>query len=113
MASFKRVDDQHTIQVEAKAASDLTLNVGDLISYIPSTQVAAKITKRSEVQTALGAGYKVLLVAQSDAVTDKSGLAYKNYNMSKTVVLGASATRIVVGYDVVDVENIVGYAAEA
>lgn len=112
MATFKHVDEQYTVQIDAKAASALTLHVGDLISYIPSTQVAAKITKVSEVQTALGNGYKVYLVAQADAITDKTGTAYKTYTFADTVVLNASTPRIVVCYEVEDYTNIDGYAAE-
>jgi diphthamide biosynthesis methyltransferase len=121
MATFKRFDNQKAVQFECGQASGnssaLTLNVGDLVSYVPATNIVAKITKASEVSTALGAGYKVYLIAQGDAVTNKSGTEYKTYKIGKTVTIpaysaGNAKTALLVGYDVTDVNNIDGYAAE-
>lgn len=113
MAKFKRVADQYTEQVDAKLSSGTaTWNVGDLFSYVHSTKVAAKITKASEVEAALGAGKRVYLIAQSDAVTEKTGTAnIKTYKLAQTVAMGTTA-KIVVAYPVTDVTNIEGYAAE-
>lgn len=113
MASFKRFDNQQLHVVSAKLASGTaTWNVGDLISYIPATGVAAKITKASEVSTALGAGYKVYLLGLSDNVLHKLPTDYKTYKIANTVSM-TDAAKDIAGYDVTDVTNIDGYAAEA
>lgn len=112
MASFKRFDNQKVIVVSAKLASDTaTWKTGDLFSYIPATGVAAAITKASQVSTALGAGYKVFLVAMGDNVLQKLPTDYKTYNISGNVAMSTTAKNIA-AYDVVDVTNIDGYEAE-
>lgn len=113
MATFKRFDNQQVHVVSAKLASGTaTWNVGDLFSYVPATGVAAKITKASEVSTALGAGYKVYLVALSDNVLQKLPTNYKTYKIANTVSM-TDAAKDVAGYDVTDVTNINGYASES
>jgi len=112
MASFKKFDNQKVIVVSAKLASGTaTWKTGDLFSYIPATGVAAKITKASEVSSALGAGYKVFMVAMGDNVLQKLPTDYKTYKISGNVAMSTTA-KDVAGYDVTDVTNIDGYAAE-
>lgn len=111
--TFKKFDNQETVKVVAKlAASTANWKPGDLFSYVPSTGVAANITKASEVETALGAGSQVYMVAQSDQITEATPLAYKTYNISDVVAMSTTA-KTVVAYKVTDVENIVGYAKES
>lgn len=109
---FKKFDNQQVYQLEAKASVQIDAVVGDVISYVPSTQTAEKITKKSEAETALGAGKQLYLLAQSDAVTDKTGTAYKTYIIPRTITIGTDATTVVVGYRIDSIENVDGWEVE-
>lgn len=112
MATFKRISDFESRQVNVKLQSgSATWKVGDLFTYTASSEVGAKITKKSEVETALGAGKQVYLIAQGDDVTFKNGTEYKTYKLSQNVAMSTTA-KIVVAYPVTDVTNINGYEAE-
>ena len=54
MATFKKYENQVTKQVPVASVPSGGLKVGDLFTYTPASKAIAKITKASEVATALG-----------------------------------------------------------
>ena len=111
MATCKKFENQATKQILVASVPSGGLVAGDLFTYTPSTQAIAKITKASEVETAVGAGKEVYLVGQGDNVTDKAPSAYKNYNVSKAVAAGTN--KVVVAYPVTNATNIEGFEEES
>ena len=111
MAKFKRVNDQYTIGVEAYEALGDILYPGDVVSYNPATKEMVKLAELGDVKGAFDDGLTVLLLAQSDAVTNKTGTDdVKNYRVSREISFenntSAEATKLVVGYVVKDLTNI-------
>ena len=111
MATFKKYENQVTKQVPVASVPSGGLNVGDLFTYTPASKAIAKITKASEVATALGSGLEVYLVAQGDMITYNNATGYKEYKISDTVSAGSN--KIVVAYPVLNATNIDGFAAES
>ena len=109
---FKKFDEQQVYQVPAKHASGLELFVGDVISQNPATHEVAKVSKKSEAITALAAQKELYLIAQSDAVTEKTGTEYKNYNISRSVTLKAAEEKIIAAYRITMIDNVDGWEAE-
>ena len=111
MATFKKYENQVTKQVPVASVPSGGLKVGDLFNYTPASKAIAKITKASEVATALGSGLEVYLVAQGDMITYNEATGYKEYKISDTVSAGSN--KIVVAYPVLNATNIDGFAAES
>ena len=111
MATFKKYENQVTKQVPVASVPSGGLKVGDLFTYTPASKAIAKITKASEVTTALGSGLEVYLVAQGDMITYNEATGYKEYKISDTVSAGSN--KIVVAYPVLNATNIDGFAAES
>lgn len=111
MATFKKYENQVTKQVPVASVPSGGLKVGDLFTYTPASKAIAKITKASEVATALGSGLEVYLVAQGDMITYNEATGYKEYKISDTVSAGSN--KIVVAYPVLNATNIDGFAAES
>ena len=111
MATFKKYENQVTKQVPVASVPSGGLKVGDLFTYTPASKAIAKITKASEVTTALGSGLEVYLVAQGDMITYNEATGYKEYKVSDTVSAGSN--KIVVAYPVLNATNIDGFAAES
>lgn len=111
MATFKKYENQVTKQVPVASVPSGGLKVGDLFTYTPASKAIAKITKASEVATALGSGLEVYLVAQGDMITYNEATGYKEYKVSDTVSAGSN--KIVVAYPVLNATNIDGFAAES
>ena len=111
MATFKKYENQVTKQVPVASVPSGGLKVGDLFTYTPASKAIAKITKASEVATALGSGLEVYLVAQGDMITYNEATGYKEYTVSDTVSAGSN--KIVVAYPVLNATNIDGFAAES
>lgn len=111
MATFKKYENQVTKQVPVASVPSGGLKVGDLFNYTPASKAIAKITKASEVATALGSGLEVYLVAQGDMITYNEATGYKEYKVSDTVSAGSN--KIVVAYPVLNATNIDGFAAES
>lgn len=105
MAKFKRVADFEARQIEAISATS-SYNVGDVVSYVPSTKTIAKLSNVSDITAAFADGKEVYLLAQSDAVTEKTGTAYKSYAIGKAITVDSSVAKVVVGYAVEDSTNI-------
>ena len=111
MTTFKKYENQVTKQVPVASVPSGGLKVGDLFTYTPASKAIAKITKASEVATALGNGLEVYLVAQGDMITYNEATGYKEYKISDTVSAGSN--KIVVAYPVLNATNIDGFAAES
>lgn len=111
MAKFKRVNDQYTVGVEAYKTDGVALTTGDVVSYNPSSKEMSKLADLAGVKQAMDDGLTVLLLAQSDAVTNKTGTDdIKNYRVSREISFekntSAEAAKLVVGYVVKDLTNI-------
>lgn len=91
---FKKFEGQETVQIPV---TTINAKVGDLISVEEGVA-----TVHSTIADA-PAGKKLYIIAQSDAVTEKTGTAYKSYAISDTVV---AKEGIVVCYPVKDIEGL-------
>ena len=109
MAVFKRVNDQYTAQINACSLT-AELHVGDVVSYNPDSKEAVKLADLGDVKQAFDEGALVGIIAQSDAVTEKTGPVTKTYTVSTLVDMtnhaSAEATKIIVVYVVKDINNI-------
>ena len=106
---FKKYDEQQTYQVPAKNAAGINLAVGDVFSQNPSTHEIEKVTTKAAAITALENQKELYLVAQSDAITFKTGTEYKTYKISETVTAGANVETIIVAYRITMVDNVEGW----
>ena len=110
MAKFKRVNDQYTTQINAYCTATAQLYVGDVISFNSNTGEAVKLTDLASCVTAVGSGLQVYIIAQGDAVTEKTGTDYKTYTVSTLVDMTGHQTdgqeKIIVAYLVKDLTNI-------
>jgi hypothetical protein len=98
---FKKYDEQQTYQVPVSGSIDL--KVGDLFAYDIEAKTVTKVTNKDAAVTAIAAGQELYLVAQSDAITHKTGVEYKTYKISDEV-----KTSPVVAYRVTNIENVEG-----
>lgn len=105
---FKKYDEQQTYQVPAKNAAGIELVVGDVFSQNPATHEIEKIESVADAIAAMGDQKELYMVAQSDAVTFKTGTAYKTYKIDETVEADANEETIIVAYRVTMVDNIEG-----
>ena len=109
---FKKFDEQQVYQVPATNETGLELFVGDVISQNPATHEVEKVSKKSDAITALADQKELYLVAQSDAVTEKTGTEYKNYSISRLVNLKAGEEKIIAAYRITMIDNVEGWEAE-
>ena len=79
-----------------------------MISRNAATDEVAKITTMTAAKQAKADGLELYIVAQGDAVTNKTGTAYKNYKISQDVKVGiaASSATLIAGYRVDNLDNI-------
>lgn len=115
MATFKKFDNQEVYQLITDSA--VSANVGDVISYNPSSKEIVVVPSMDAAIEARGAeGKSLYLIAQSDAVTYKNGTSYKtkllersnpNYDVYST----GDAEHIVVAYRIENLANIEGLEA--
>lgn len=112
---FKKYDEQQTYQVECKNATggELNLKVGDVISVDIVSKEIAKIENKTAAEAALADQNELYLIAQSDAITEKTGVEYKSYKISDDVVFDQDETKIVVAYRITMVDNVTGEGWEA
>ena len=110
MAEFKRVNDQYTVHFEAYETAGNDLHVGDVLSYNPNTKEAAKLDGMDDVVTAASNGLEIFIIAQGDAVTEKTGTPYKTYTVSTIVDMSghtsSGSEKTITGYLVKDITNI-------
>lgn len=107
---FNKFDEQKVYQVSVNPSDSHELSVGDMIA-VDTAKDVSEITRVAQANEALAAGKTLYIIAQSDAVTDKTGTAYKSYDISRLVTLNAATPAVVVAYKVTDLENIEGLEA--
>lgn len=105
---FKKYDEQQVYQVPAKNAAGIELVVGDMFSQNPATHEIEKIESKAEAITALSAQKELYIVAQSDDITFKTGVAYKTYKIEDTVKAEANVETIIAAYRVTMIDNVEG-----
>lgn len=104
---FKKFDEQQVYQVPVIHETGAKLEVGDVFSYNPSTKAfVLKIDNVTDAFAAVGKGEDLYLIAQSDAVTEKTGTAYKSYAIDKTVNLKAGEEKVVAAYRITKIDNV-------
>lgn len=106
---FKKFDEQQVYQVSCTNPAlegELTLKVGDVFSVTPVTHEISKVVNKAAAVEAIADQNALYLVAQSDAVTEKTGTAYKSYAMDDSVTIKAEETKIVAAYRITDIENV-------
>lgn len=110
MAKFNRVDYQQVYSFDAYDADAVssTYKVGSVISRNKSTGEIAPIASAADAITALGNGLELYIIAQSDAVTYKTGTPYKSYALDDSVVVSTVSTSpsVIAGYRVDNIDNI-------
>lgn len=106
---FKKYDEQQTYQVPAKNAAGIDLAVGDVFSQNPATHEIEKVTTKAEAIAALADQKELYLIAQSDAITFKTGVEYKTYKISDLVNADANEETIIVAYRITMVDNVEGW----
>lgn len=110
MATFKRIDRQqvYSLEVYDSVDSGSGYKVGDVISRNPNTKEIDHCASASAARTALGNGDELYMIAQSDAVTLKSGTAYKTYKLNRSVTISdsSSALSLIAAYRVDNVDNV-------
>ena len=106
---FKKYDEQQVYQVPAKNDAGIDLAVGDVFSHNPANHEIEKITTKAEAIAALSDQKELYLVAQSDAITYKTGTNYKSYAIGDTVESDANVETIIAAYRVTMVDNVDGW----
>ena len=106
---FKKYDEQQVYQVPAKNEAGIDLAVGDVFSQNPATHEIEKVTTKAEAVAALADQKELYLVAQSDDITYKTGVAYKTYKIGETVTAEADVETIIAAYRITMVDNVEGW----
>lgn len=110
MAVFKRVDDQqvYTLNVYDADAVEGTYKVGDVIGKNADTDEISKISSFADAKLAKDDGLEIYLIAQSDAVTYKTGTPYKTYDVEREVVVSTQQNdkSLLAAYRVDNIDNI-------
>ena len=106
---FKKYDEQQVYQVPSVNAAGIELEVGDVFSHNPATKEIEQVTTKAEAITALADQKELYLVAQSDDITYKTGVAYKTYKIGETVNLEAGVEGIIAAYRITMVDNVEGW----
>lgn len=106
---FKKFDEQQVYQVPCMNAGGLELEVGDVISQNPDTHEVEQVSTKANAITALADQKELYLIAQSDAVTEKTGTEYKNYTIGRLVNLEAGVEKIVACYRITMIDNVEGW----
>lgn len=109
---FKKYDEQQVYQVSAKNAAGIDLAVGDVFSQNPSTHEIEKVVNKADAITALADQKELYLVAQSDAITYKTGTAYKTYAIGETVEADSNVETIIAAYRITMIDNVSGWEDE-
>lgn len=106
---FKKFDEQKVYQVPCVNAGGIELEVGDIFSHNPASHEVEQITSKGDALAIVNEGIRELyMVAQSDAVTEKTGTGYKDYNIGRLVNLEAGVEKIVAAYRVTMIDNVEG-----
>ena len=105
---FKKYNEQQVYQVPAKNEAGINLVVGNMFSQNPATHEIAKIESKADAVAALADQKELYIVAQSDAITFKTDVAYKTYKIEDTVKADASVETIIAAYRVTMIDNVAG-----
>lgn len=105
---FKKYDEQQVYQVPAKNEDGIELVVGDMFSQNPATHEIEKIETKANAIAALADQKELYIVAQSDAITYKTGVEYKTYKIDDTVKAEANVETIIAAYRVTMIDNVEG-----
>ena len=108
MATFKRVDDQQVYSFEAHIADAADLYPGDVVDRNSATGEINKVDSAADAMAALVEGHELYLLAQSDAVTYKTGTAYKTYKLDRVINVSTDSANpsIIAGYRIDNLDNI-------
>lgn len=108
MATFKRVDDHQVYSFTAYIAEDQDLYPGDVVDRNSSTGEINKVDSAADAMAAKVEGHELYLLAQSDAVTYKTGTEYKTYKLARKIDVSTDAAdqSIVAGYRIDNIDNI-------
>ena len=106
---FKKYDEQQVYQVPSVNEDGIELAVGDVFSHNPATKEIEQITTKANAIAALADQKELYLVAQSDDITFKTGVAYKTYKIGETVNLAAGVEKIIAAYRITMVDNVEGW----
>lgn len=110
MARFKKFDNQQVFQLVTETVG--VFEVEDMISYDADTQAVTLVDSYEKAKTAMGNGLELYIIAQSDAITYKTGTGYKSAKLGdEKVTLDGAEHNIVVAYRVENLSNIEGLEA--
>lgn len=110
MARFKKFDNQQVFQLVTSTVAEF--EVEDMISYDADAQTVTLVDSYEKAKTAMGNGLELYIIAQSDAITYKTGTGYKSAKLGdETVNLDGAEHNIVVAYRVENLSNIEGLEA--
>jgi hypothetical protein len=107
---FKKFDGQSVCQVSVNPKDSHELEVGAMIA-VDTAKDVSEITRVAQANEALAANKTLYIIAQSDAVTEKTGTEYKSYNIGRLVELKAGVEKIVACYRITMIDNVEGWEA--
>lgn len=117
MATFRKFDNQQVYQLHTSSVEQF--KVGDVVSYNPAARTLTKVPTRAEALALLADQKELYLIAQSDAVTFKTGTAYKSKKLDEVVNgpiaadnVDSNNERTVVAYRIETLANVEGLPAE-
>ena len=113
MATFRKFDNQQVYQLHTSSVTEF--KVGDVVSYNPSSRELTKVASKANAIELFADQKELFIVAQSDAVTFKTGTEYKSKKLDETVNgpiaaqnLNADGERTVVAYRIDTLANVEG-----
>ena len=83
MATFRKFDNQQVYRLPT--VSTAQLKVGDVVSYNPANRELTKVVSKANAIELFADQKELFIVAQSDAVTFKTGTEYKSKKLDETV----------------------------
>lgn len=83
MATFRKFDNQQVYKIHTSSATPL--EVGDVVSYNPSSRELTKVTTKANALELFADQKELFIVAQSDAVTFNMGTPYKTKKLATEV----------------------------
>lgn len=109
MARFKKFDNQQVFQLVTESSG--VFEVEDMISYDADAQTVTLVDSYEKAKTAMGNGLELYIIAQSDAITYKTGTGYKSAKLGDEKVTLDGTEHIIVAYRVENLSNIEGLEA--
>ena len=113
MATFRKFDNQQVYQIHT--TSETELKVGDVVSYNPANRELTKVVSKANAIELFADQKELFIVAQSDAVTFKTGTEYKSKKLDETVNgpiaaenVDSKGERTIVAYRIDTLANVEG-----